>query len=74
MPCSSELLLPPLLMQPEPAMADTVAGAADYRGRPASRAATGGWKSSGFVMGTFSISRFGILYTRRCDMRCVVDH
>lgn len=50
MPCSSELLLSPLLLQP--AMADTVAGAADYRGQPASRAATGGWKSSVFVMGT----------------------
>jgi peptide/histidine transporter 3/4 len=33
-------------------MGDTVAGAADYRGQPASRAATGGWKSSIFVMGT----------------------
>ncbi|KAK3166097.1 hypothetical protein QOZ80_1AG0041410 [Eleusine coracana subsp. coracana] len=58
MPCSSELLLPPLLMQPEPAMPDTVAGAADYRGRPASRAATGGWKSSGFVMAMEIAERF----------------
>ncbi|KAG8038803.1 hypothetical protein GUJ93_ZPchr0643g7039 [Zizania palustris] len=32
------------------AMADTVAGAVDCRGRPASRAATGGWKASVFVM------------------------
>jgi hypothetical protein len=37
-------------------MGDTVAGAADYRGQPASRAATGGWKSSIFVMGTPPIS------------------
>lgn len=34
-------------------MGDTVSGAADYRGQPASRAATGGWKSSIFVMGAF---------------------
>ena len=37
----------------QPAMVDTVAGATDYRGQPASRAATGGWKPSVFVMGTF---------------------
>ncbi|TVU36351.1 hypothetical protein EJB05_18283, partial [Eragrostis curvula] len=57
MPCSSELLLSPVLMQP--AMADdTVAGAADYRGQPASRAATGGWKSSVFVMAMEIAERF----------------
>ncbi|GJN17029.1 hypothetical protein PR202_gb04067 [Eleusine coracana subsp. coracana] len=44
--------------KPEPAMADTVAGAADYRGRPASRAATGGWKSSVFVMAMEIAERF----------------
>ncbi|CAO2167197.1 unnamed protein product [Urochloa humidicola] len=42
----------------QPAMADTVAGAADYRGRPASRAATGGWKSSAFVMAMEIAERF----------------
>ncbi|TVU36369.1 hypothetical protein EJB05_18301, partial [Eragrostis curvula] len=57
MPCSSELLLSPVLMQA--AMADnTVAGAADYRGQPASRAATGGWKSSVFVMAMEIAERF----------------
>nr|CAB3478968.1 unnamed protein product [Digitaria exilis] len=40
------------------AMADTVAGAADYRGQPASRAATGGWKSSAFVMAMEIAERF----------------
>uniref|UniRef100_A0A0E0JRL5 Uncharacterized protein n=1 Tax=Oryza punctata TaxID=4537 RepID=A0A0E0JRL5_ORYPU len=39
-------------------MADTVAGAVDYRGRPASRAATGGWKSSVFVMAMEIAERF----------------
>lgn len=43
------------------AMGDAVAGAVDYRGRPASRAATGGWKSSVFVMGTFR-TRADLLY------------
>uniref|UniRef100_A0A0E0FWC8 CRIB domain-containing protein n=1 Tax=Oryza nivara TaxID=4536 RepID=A0A0E0FWC8_ORYNI len=40
-------------------MADTVAGAVDYRGRPASRAATGGWKSSVFVMAAVFAERVG---------------
>uniref|UniRef100_J3L695 Major facilitator superfamily (MFS) profile domain-containing protein n=1 Tax=Oryza brachyantha TaxID=4533 RepID=J3L695_ORYBR len=48
-------LLPPLL---ESAMADTVAGAVDYRGRLASRASTGGWKSSAFVMAMEIAERF----------------
>lgn len=51
--CHRSELLSLVLIQP--AMADTVDGAADYRGKPASRAATGGWKSSAFVMGTFPI-------------------
>ncbi|KAL6616453.1 hypothetical protein ACP70R_038723 [Stipagrostis hirtigluma subsp. patula] len=56
MPCRSELLSSPLI---QPAtMADTVAGAADYRGNPASRAATGGWKSSVFVMAMEIAERF----------------
>ena len=52
MPDRSELISLVLI---QPAMADTVAGAADYRGKPASRSGTGGWKSSAFVMGTFPI-------------------
>ncbi|KAF7024837.1 hypothetical protein CFC21_037118 [Triticum aestivum] len=40
------------------AMGDAVAGAVDYRGRPASRAATGGWKSSVFVMAMEIAERF----------------
>ncbi|KAL5226768.1 hypothetical protein ABZP36_015033 [Zizania latifolia] len=39
-------------------MADTVAGAVDCRGRPASRAATGGWKASAFVMTMEIAERF----------------
>ena len=51
--CHRSELLSLVLYQP--AMVDTVAGATDYRGQPASRAATGGWKPSVFVMGTFPI-------------------
>ncbi|XP_051226404.1 protein NRT1/ PTR FAMILY 5.10 [Lolium perenne] len=40
------------------AMGDTVAGAVNYRGQPASRAATGGWKSSIFVMAMEIAERF----------------
>jgi hypothetical protein len=61
----------------QPATADTVPGAADYRGQPASRAATGGWKSSVFVMGTFRFFRPGLLCMidmgHACDMHRV-DH
>ncbi|PWZ09215.1 Protein NRT1/ PTR FAMILY 5.10 [Zea mays] len=39
-------------------MVDTVAGATDYRGQPASRAATGGWKPSVFVMAMEIAERF----------------
>ncbi|RLN05465.1 hypothetical protein C2845_PM13G14710 [Panicum miliaceum] len=51
----SELLSLALI---QPAMAETVAGATDYRGQPASRAATGGWKSSVFVMAMEIAERF----------------
>ncbi|KAJ1286435.1 hypothetical protein BS78_03G351500 [Paspalum vaginatum] len=54
--CDRTEFLCPVLIQP--AMADTVAGAADYRGRPASRAATGGWRSSVFVMAMEIAERF----------------
>ncbi|KAL6840133.1 hypothetical protein ACP4OV_029943 [Aristida adscensionis] len=51
-------LLTLVLIQPTADMPDTVAGAADYRGQPASRAATGGWKSSVFVMAMEIAERF----------------
>ncbi|RCV28322.1 hypothetical protein SETIT_5G396500v2 [Setaria italica] len=54
--CHRSELLSLVLIQP--AMADNVAGAADYRGQPASRAATGGWKSSVFVMAMEIAERF----------------
>ena len=52
MPHRSLLLASPHLDSEATAMGDTVAGAVNYRGQPAFRAATGGWKSSVFVMGT----------------------
>ncbi|KAF0919318.1 hypothetical protein E2562_029168 [Oryza meyeriana var. granulata] len=53
--CDGIKLLCPSL---DSGMADTVAGAVDYRGRHASRAATGGWKSSVFVMAMEIAERF----------------
>ncbi|KAL1542814.1 protein NRT1/ PTR FAMILY 5.10-like [Salvia divinorum] len=41
-----------------PLINDAVSGADDFRGRPASRSRTGGWKSASFIIGVEAAERF----------------